>query len=98
YAQSVEVWRGELLIGGLYGVYVNGVFSGESMFHREPGASKLALIKTVSILRQAGLEWMDIQMVTPLLAQFGGRLIPREQFLKRVLAHLRRSNFKNLKI
>lgn len=84
YAHSLEVWDGEDLVGGLYGVCVGGVFSGESMFHRRANASKCALVKLVEFLSGEGLEWMDIQMVTPLLSAFGGRYIPRRDFLRRV--------------
>lgn len=84
YAHSLEVWDGVQLVGGLYGVYVGGVFCGESMFFREANASKCALTKLILFLQQHGHEWMDIQMVTPLLASFGGRYIPRRDFLKRL--------------
>ena len=84
YAHSAEVWEGSRLVGGLYGVYVGGVFCGESMFFRKTNASKFALVRMVEFLQQAGLEWMDIQMVTPLLASFGGRYIPRRDFLQRL--------------
>ena len=84
YAHSLEVWDGDQLAGGLYGVYVGGVFSGESMFYLQPNASKLALIHLVEYLRLEGVVWMDIQMVTPALKQFGGKYISRGHFLKRL--------------
>lgn len=84
YAHSVEVWDGEELIGGMYGVYVAGVFSGESMFYRRTNASKFALLKLVEFLRAQSLEWMDIQMVTPLLELFGGRYVSRAAYLERL--------------
>jgi leucyl/phenylalanyl-tRNA---protein transferase len=84
YAHSIEVWRGEDLVGGLYGVYVGGVFCGESMFHTEANVSKLALVKLVQFLKGQGQTWMDIQMVTPLLEQFGGKYVSREEFLQRL--------------
>ncbi|HMN66930.1 MAG TPA: leucyl/phenylalanyl-tRNA--protein transferase [Bdellovibrionales bacterium] len=84
YAHSLEVWSGEKLIGGLYGVYVGGVFGGESMFHREADASKFGLVKLVEFLKGQGQKFMDIQMVTPLLERFGGKYIPRGQFLLRL--------------
>ncbi len=84
YAHSLEVWDGPRLVGGLYGVYVGGVFCGESMFFRETNASKCALARLVLFLQENGNEWMDIQMVTPLSASFGGRYIPRRDFLKRL--------------
>ncbi|HBL18317.1 MAG TPA: leucyl/phenylalanyl-tRNA--protein transferase [Elusimicrobia bacterium] len=84
YAHSLECWEGERLVGGLYGVYVCGVFSGESMFHREPDASKLCLVELVSRLRARGLTWIDIQMVTAVTERFGGKYIPRKEFLDRL--------------
>lgn len=81
-ARSFEVWRGDSLVGGLYGVFVEGVFSGESMFHREDDASKRALLFAVERLKADGLSWMDTQMVTPVVEAFGGRLMPRDEYLK----------------
>lgn len=84
YAHSIEVWRDEAMVGGLYGVYVQGVFSGESMFHREPNTSKLALLEMALKLKSLGLQWMDIQMLTPVTEQFGGHYITRRDFLLRL--------------
>lgn len=84
YAHSLEVWKGDKLVGGLYGVYVGGLFCGESMFYFEPNASKAALVRLVEYLSVNGMLWMDIQMVTPLTEQFGGKYIPREEFLLRL--------------
>ena len=81
YVHCVGAWLGDELVGGLYGVFVKGVFSGESMFFKESGASKLCLVHMVEHLQSMGLEWMDIQMVTPVLESFGGEYIPRSQFL-----------------
>lgn len=83
-AHSVECWLGGRLVGGLYGVYARGVFSGESMFHAVSGASKLCLWAAVEALRARGLRWMDVQMVTPVVELFGGKYIPRREFLDRV--------------
>lgn len=82
YAHSVECWRGNDLVGGLYGVYVNGVFSGESMFYRQSGASKQCVISLVHRLTEMGLEWFDIQMVTPILETFGGTYVLQEEYLR----------------
>jgi leucyl/phenylalanyl-tRNA---protein transferase len=82
YAHSLEVWEGDELAGGLYGVYVAGAFSGESMFFKKTGASKFALVRMIEFLKEQGLEWMDIQMVTPLLEQFGGKYISRSEYLR----------------
>lgn len=72
------------LVGGIYGVWINGVFSGESMFFKKPNASKVALVKMVEWLISRGCTWMDIQMVTSATEQLGGKLIPRSEYLKRL--------------
>lgn len=84
FAHSVECWQDGDLIGGLYGVYVGGVFSGESMFYKKSDASKLCLFALTDELKKAGLGWMDIQMVTPVSESVGGKYVPREQFLLRL--------------
>lgn len=89
-AHSVEVWDGEELVGGIYGVDAGGAFAGESMFHRRPNASKLALLHLVDHLRARGLGWMDIQMLTPHLEAMGARELERGEFLRR-LAETRRA-------
>jgi leucyl/phenylalanyl-tRNA--protein transferase len=86
YAHSLECWDGDELVGGMYGVYVAGVFSGESMFYKRSNASKLCLIKLIDQLKQNGLSWMDIQMVTDVTERLGGKYIPKLEFLKRVEA------------
>jgi leucyl/phenylalanyl-tRNA---protein transferase len=80
-AHSVEAWEGGELVAGVYGVDVDGVFAGESMFHRRPDASKLALLELIRILREGGVEWLDIQMLTPHMEALGAREIPRDEFL-----------------
>lgn len=85
-AHSVECWTGGELAGGLYGVHVAGVFSGESMFHTATGASKACLVETVRRLRALGYTWMDVQMVTPVTGMLGAREIPRRDFLRRLKA------------
>jgi leucyl/phenylalanyl-tRNA--protein transferase len=91
YAHSIEVWRGEELVGGLYGVYVKGVFSGESMFHLEPNTSKIALLEMALKLKSLGLRWMDIQMLTPVTELLGGHYISRRDFLLRLREEQRKS-------
>ena len=82
HAWSCEVWEEEKLVGGIYGVLIDGrICSGESMFHKRDNASKLALIEAVSRLRELGLKWMDIQVMTPHLKALGAREIPRAEFL-----------------
>lgn len=82
FAHSIEVWESEKLVGGLYGVFVKNVFSGESMFHLRDNASKIALIFLIRKLQELGLEWMDIQMVTPVTKSFGGKLVTQSEYLQ----------------
>jgi leucyl/phenylalanyl-tRNA--protein transferase len=89
-AHSVEAWRGGELVGGLYGVDPGGAFCGESMFHQEPDASRLALLHLIDHLRSRGLDWIDVQVMTPHMERLGAQAIPREQFLRRLRASLRR--------
>jgi len=84
HAHSLECWQGDLLAGGIYGVAVGGLFAGESMFHRVSNASKVALYRLFEHLRQRGFVLFDIQMLTPITAQLGGRSIPRADYLKRL--------------
>jgi len=80
-AHSLEVWEGNELVGGLYGVDAGGVFTGESMFHVRPDASKLALLHLIEHLRSRGATWLDCQIMTPHMRALGAREIPRLQFL-----------------
>lgn len=81
-AASVEVWDGDTLVGGLYGVTVNGVFIGESMFSRVPSASKLALIGLARHLEYLGWKMIDCQIETPHLKSMGGRYISYEEYME----------------
>jgi len=81
---SVEAWRGDTLVAGLYGVDADGTFAAESMFHRETDASKLALLHLVDHLGRRGLDWIDVQVMTPHLARLGARAVPRSMFLARL--------------
>lgn len=83
-AHSVEVWEGEELVGGLYGVDAGGVFAGESMFHKRSDASKLALIFLVEHLTRHGAAWLDAQVMTPHLKMLGAKEISRQDFLERL--------------
>src|SRR5213075_3130606 len=85
-AHSIEVWRGEELVGGLYGIDAGGVFTGESMFHRAPDASKLALLFLIDHLRARGATWLDCQVMTDHMAALGAREIPRNEFLDKLAA------------
>jgi leucyl/phenylalanyl-tRNA--protein transferase len=83
-AHSVETWIDDRLVGGLYGVALGGAFFGESMFHHETDASKVALVALVERLRSRGYRLLDTQWVTPHLEQFGAVEIPREDYLRRL--------------
>ena len=84
WAHSVEVWREDRLVGGLYGVGIGGLFAGESMFHRERDASKVALLALVDLLRDqyADLRVLDVQWQTPHLASLGVVRRSREEYLE----------------
>lgn len=84
HAHSVEAWRNERLVGGLYGVSIGGAFMGESMFAREANASKVCLVALVTRLRQRGYVLHDTQMVTPHLQRMGATLIPRKVYQERL--------------
>ena len=92
YAHSVEAWDEDgALVGGLYGVAVDGVFTGESLFYRRPNASKLALLSWIDHLQSRGLDWIDIEVMTPHMEALGATLIPRDTFLSRLsTTHARR--------
>ncbi len=83
-AHSVEVWQADRLVGGLYGVALGGFFAGESKFHTVTDASKVALAQTVAHLRKQGFTLFDVQLENPHLKQFGLRLIPQHEYLRRL--------------
>lgn len=85
-AHSIEVWQEQQLVGGLYGVAVNGYFSGESMFYRQSNASKVALVYLASLLKSINIELIDCQMLNPFLASMGCIEIPRQKFIKQQVA------------
>lgn len=89
-AHSVEAWREDRLVGGVYGVAVSGLFAGESMFHTERDASKVALVHLVERLRRRGYVLFDIQQWTPHTARFGAVEISRREYLHRLEKALRR--------
>jgi leucyl/phenylalanyl-tRNA--protein transferase len=82
HAHSVETRVNGKLAGGLYGVHIGGAFFGESMFHCERDASKVALVALVERLRQRGFTLLDTQWTTPHLLQFGVFEIPRLEYLE----------------
>ena len=82
FAHSIEAWRENELVGGLYGVAIGRVFCGESMFAREPDASKIAMATLLGNLRHWGFHFVDCQVYTDHLARFGAAEWPRSRFLK----------------
>jgi len=85
HCHTVEAYRGGRLVGGLYGVRLGAAFFGESMFHLERDASKVALVHLVARLRRGGFRLLDTQFVTQHLSQFGAVEVPRREY-KRLLA------------
>ena len=81
WAHSVETWLDGELVGGLYGVKVNGLFAGESMFHSATDASKVALVALVEILREQSATLLDVQWCTEHLASLGAIEMPRTRYL-----------------
>ncbi|MEN5083392.1 leucyl/phenylalanyl-tRNA--protein transferase [Bosea sp. TWI1241] len=80
HVHTVECWREGRLVGGLYGLALGAAFFGESMFHRETDASKVALVHLVARLRRGGFRLLDAQFKTDHLAQFGTRELPRDVY------------------
>ncbi|MCA1926321.1 MAG: leucyl/phenylalanyl-tRNA--protein transferase [Thiobacillus sp.] len=84
FAHSVETWRQGVLVGGLYGVAIGRMFYGESMFSREPDASKVALVRLARQLARWEFGLIDCQMATPHLASLGARTLRRADFIERL--------------
>src|SRR5262249_26268256 len=90
WAHSVEVFDREgRLAGGLYGMRIDGLFAGESMFHWQRDASKVALMALVDLVRASGLTLLDAQWLTPHLASLGAIEITRAEYLRRLAGALR---------
>ena len=85
-AHSVECWRNDRLVGGLYGVTLGGAFFGESMFTRETDASKVALVHLVRRLNRQGYLLLDVQFLTDHLRIFGAEEVAREDY-QEMLTH-----------
>ena len=88
HAHSVECWKDEELVGGLYGVTLGGAFFGESMFSRVRDASKVALCHLIARLKRSGFALLDTQFATEHLARFGVIEIPRESYREKLEAAL----------
>lgn len=84
YAHSLEVWDGDALVGGLYGVAIGRMFSAESMFSRRTNASKVALHALAQTLQQRGFPLIDAQVPNPHLLRMGAHAMPRTRFLARL--------------
>ena len=88
FSHSLELWKDDALVGGLYGVAIGGAFFGESMFSRRRDASKVALAYLVAQLQRAGFALLDTQFVTPHLASLGGIEISRGEYRLRLVEAL----------
>jgi leucyl/phenylalanyl-tRNA--protein transferase len=88
HCHSIEVYDGDALVGGLYGVSLGRAFFGESMFHRTRDASKVALVHLIARLRAGGFKLLDTQFVTDHLKGFGAVEVPRRQYHKLLEAAL----------
>ena len=83
FVHTVEAWTHDgHLAGGLYGIWIDGLFAGESMFHHERDASKVALVALVDLLRRRGARLLDVQWLTPHLASLGAIEVPRSTYLR----------------
>lgn len=84
WAHSCECWLGDRLVGGVYGVAVGGLFAGESMFHHEDDASKVALVSLLRHVHERGFVLFDTQMLTATTRSLGAVEIPRSEYLRRL--------------
>ena len=87
---TVEAYRDDALVGGLYGVAIGGAFFGESMFHRQTDASKVCLVHLAAQMLRCGFTLLDTQFVTPHLATLGAVEIPRAQYHARLARAIQR--------
>jgi leucyl/phenylalanyl-tRNA--protein transferase len=85
WVRSIEIWDGDDLVGGLYGIQVGGVFTGESMFHDVRDASKVALVELTHRFAEAGGAFVDVQVLTPHLAGLGAVAVPRDRYLEELV-------------
>lgn len=90
FAYSAEAYnKSNELVGGVYGVALEGFVSGESMFYLESNASKVALVGLMEYLNNKGVHWIDTQMTTPVVENLGGKEIEREEFIKMLRSSLK---------
>src|SRR3989440_8062107 len=91
HCHTVEVYDGDALVGGLYGVSLGRAFFGESMFHRARDASKIALVHLLARLRLGGFELLDAQFMTDHLKTFGATQVSQERYGKLLASAIRQS-------
>lgn len=84
FAYCVAVYLDNKIVGGLYGICIGEIISGESMFHSENNASKVALVALIEKLKKSNIPFIDTQMVTPIIENFGGKKIARSDFITRL--------------
>jgi leucyl/phenylalanyl-tRNA--protein transferase len=92
-AHSIEVWRGEQLVGGLYGLAMGAAFFGESMFSRAENGSKIALCHLVGIMKRGGFTLLDTQFITAHLSRFGAIEIPQQDYLAQLSSALSQQGY-----
>jgi leucyl/phenylalanyl-tRNA--protein transferase len=96
YAHSVEVWKANELVGGIYGILLGEVFFGESMFSKISNASKFGFISLVQKLKEMGIKIIDCQQETKHLASLGAENISREEFMKYILQNHNNQEFRQI--
>ncbi len=96
YAHSIEIWRGNKLVGGLYGICLGGSFFGESMFSFENDASKIALVALSNYLKKQRFDLIDCQVTTTHLLNMGACEISRNSFLDIINKSVKRKEFKDI--
>jgi len=89
-AHCLECWQGDQMVGGVYGVSLGGAFFGESMFHRVPDASKIALYHLVERLKERGFDFLEVQFLTDHLSRLGAALISKRTYLRRLAEEIRK--------
>lgn len=88
-AHSLEIWEGEALVGGVFGLSIGAAFFGESMFSRATDGSKMALAVLHRLLVAGGFRLFDVQFITPHLASLGAVEIPRDEYLRQLARAVR---------
>ncbi len=96
YAHSIETWKNDKLVGGLYGVCIGGAFFGESMFSSESDASKIALVALASHLKKNRFDLIDCQVTTHHLLSMGAVEISRNSFLDIIESSIKRKNIEHI--